>query len=129
MKLLIITNLLFMLVIALRFVWHRWVSLWACGAFWIVIVVWQACTIVAYHPHIIPKLLTSIGMIMNCLVTVANGGVMPVIGADEDHSIWMVAKPWHRFLSCADHASWWGFSVGDFVLFLGIALSGVKSIP
>ncbi len=71
-------------------------------------------------------LLILLGAVSNAVVTVFNGGFMPVVGMPRSFSplfpVWQPAHASHGFLLLADHAALHYFSMGDFFLIAGTAI-------
>lgn len=61
------------------------------------------------------------GMAMNAVVTLANGGRMPVreMSRPKFNQVWVRARSHHRLLWLSDHDRWFGASLGDAVLLCG----------
>ena len=59
------------------------------------------------------------GALANGAVTLANGGKMPGDDVKERWSLWVPATESHHLLWLGDN--YWGFSLGDFGIFIGFA--------
>jgi len=113
--------------ILVRFAWWETmpgllpcVIVWALSALWL-----YAFIASASSPwSLLSRWTVAIGLPLNATVTIANGGLMPVVGMTDDaHSIWVPATEAHVFLALADHVQYWGLSIGDGFIFGGIALA------
>ena len=110
-----------LLTLPIRILWQFWANTSMSGVFWILAFAdepfrWRRRTFLG-KAFSLPMY---IGAAMNALVTLSNGGKMPVVGRDEPFSFWVPAVESHRFLMLADRYG--GFSLGDFFLFGGFAL-------
>ncbi len=106
-------------VIGLRMLWQIWPGLLTCSVFWGACLTSDAIKLPTLTGALlISKILTTSGAGLNAVVTLANRGYMPVIGGSR-FSLWVAASPGeHRLLWLADR--FWGFSVGDFAIVLGM---------
>jgi hypothetical protein len=111
-----------MLTLLLWLVWKAYPDVAICTAFWLS-VIWFI------HSKNVIRCsggsFVLLGVVLNALVTEANGGVMPVIGMPTHFRaaspIWQSAGTNNHFLLLADHMSLHFFSLGDLAL-LGGAL-------
>ena len=112
-----------MLALILWLVWKAHPDVVICTAFWLS-VIW----------FIHSKQLTRrsggsfvlLGVVLNALVTEANGGVMPVIGMPTHFRpaspIWQAAGTNNHLLLLADHTWLHFFSIGDLALIGGASM-------
>jgi hypothetical protein len=123
-KLLVLASLPLLTV---RVAWLAWPSTALGMAFWgallLVIAGWASFL----GKRAIPRhciYLAAAGALLNGMVTVANGGYMPVHGLeiDAEGAIWRSAEHGGNLLFLADRMSWGGASPGDFFLAAGIAI-------
>lgn len=106
-----------MLALPFRILWQYYPNIWCCCLFWFV------ATGVQFwgHPAKYQEV-AIVGLLCNAVVTIANGGKMPVIGWGSGTvlSVWRPAQPGDRFLMLCDR--FWGFSIGDFMIIAGMLL-------
>ena len=106
----------------LRLVWQIRPNLFTCALFWATSF-WWAFTRPSFHSDV-SDWFGNAGIAANALVTLANGGFMPVVGAKGRFSLWVVSDRHHRLLWLADRykVGPFVFSVGDFLIFAGLAI-------
>jgi hypothetical protein len=110
------------ITLAARFIWQWKPNLWTCLLFWAVAIGFDILNI-RRNPAVSWRYFALLGVICNALVTLANGGFMPVLGKSGSFiSVWVKANTSHRLLFLADR--FWGFSIGDFFI-LGALLSSL----
>lgn len=111
------------LALLLSFAWREHPDVAICAAFWLSVVSALYLTKLIYRPA---GLVVLLGAVCNAVVTVFNGGVMPVVGMPNTFSpafpIWQAAHGNQGLLTLADHASLYYFSIGDFLLMIGAAI-------
>ena len=110
-----------MLTLAFRVLWQWKPNLLTCAVFWGVAI---GCEVVSIcrHPQTAWRYTALLGASCNALVTLANGGLMPVLGLHgSPMAVWVKATSSHRLLWLADR--FWGFSVGDFFIIGGLLSS------
>jgi len=112
-----------MLTLMLSVLWKEYPNVALCALFWLS-TVWMT-----YSMKLVSRpagLLILLGAVSNALVTVFNGGVMPVVGMPSSFSpvfpVWQQAHGNHGLLLLADHASLYYFSIGDFFLIAGASM-------
>lgn len=107
--------------LVLRVAWQMAPSVAICGIFWVATI---AFMVVQIREEVLRPWsrrfawVTVVGAVLNAVVTIANGGYMPVLGQDVSLSVWTTATDSHVLLFLADQYA--GFSVGDFFIFAGI---------
>ena len=104
----------------LSVLWKAHPDITICALFWLSIV-WMT-----YSMKVMSRpagLLILLGAVSNAVVTLFNGGVMPVVGMPRSFSpvfpVWQQAHANHGLLLLADHASLGYFSIGDLLLIAG----------
>jgi hypothetical protein len=116
-----------------RLGWQLHPTLWSCGIFWSA--VWvnlflprtsseraeaKSRTAGRSEQEIaIVALCVLFGMLSNTLVTLANGGIMPVVGSmavGSPFSVWIPATPQMHLLWLSDHTILLGCSIGDLLM-------------
>jgi hypothetical protein len=104
-----------------RVVWHWRPSLKTCLLFWLWVLLLR---VAVWHPSMAAAV-SGVGLLLNAAVTLLNRGYMPVMDGSVTGNIWVEATPRHRLLWLCDRfgPAWAKFSVGDFLIFGGIALS------
>jgi lipoprotein signal peptidase len=109
------------LILSVIWKWHPDVAI--CALFWVSVVWTTHSTKLVSHPA---GLMILLGAVSNAVVTVFNGGVMPVVGMPNSFSplfpVWQRAHGTHGLLLLADHASLHYFSIGDFFLIAGASM-------
>jgi hypothetical protein len=107
-----------MIVLALRVVWQFLPNIYTCLLFWAVVF----ASLALDHSREPFRYVRLIGVMMNALVTIANGGFMPCVGTN--YSLISVWKPASltpgRLLFLCDRFG--GFSIGDFFIFGSLLL-------
>ncbi len=105
------------LPLLLSILWKVHPDVAICALFWLSIVWMTHATKLVSRPA---GLLILLGAVSNAVVTVLNGGVMPVVGMPKSFSplfpVWQRAHASHGLLLLADHASLNYFSIGDFFM-------------
>jgi hypothetical protein len=113
-------------ILTARMVWQRRPGLFTCALFWTISVVF---IVLLDWSITLSQLLLTLGLVLNAVVTLANGGFMPVatqrrLGSNA-RSLWVQRESGQRFLFLADNygTRFIRFSVGDTFLLFGIILS------
>lgn len=118
---------MFALVLGARLMWQRRPNLSTCATFWaiafvLVLLPWSAA---------LSQFVLGAGILSNALVTLANGGFMPVAAhrriRGSARSLWVQRESGQKLLFLADNfgTSAMRFSVGDVLLVAGIVLSSL----
>ena len=111
------------LPLILSVLWKVYPDIVICALFWLSIIWMTHSMKLVSHPA---GLLILLGAVSNAVVTVFNGGVMPVVGMPNSFSplfpVWQRAQGSHGLLLLADHASLYYFSIGDFCLIAGASM-------
>jgi lipoprotein signal peptidase len=111
------------LPLILSVLWKAHPNVAICALFWLSIVWMTHSTKLVSRPA---GLMILLGAVSNAVVTVFNGGVMPVVGMPNSFSplfpVWQRAHGTHGLLLLADHASLYYFSMGDFFLIAGASM-------
>jgi hypothetical protein len=111
------------LPLILSVLWKVHPDIAVCALFWLSIVWLLHSMKLVSHPA---GLLILLGAVSNAVVTVFNGGIMPVVGMPKSFSpvfpVWQQSHGTHRLLLLADHASLYYFSIGDFCLIAGASI-------
>ena len=95
-------------IIGLRLLWQWKPGFFTCLIFWSVV----GAGLSYDHLQDLPLIL---GIASNALVTLANGGFMPVKGARRQRfSLWVRSTKAHRLRGLGDNYK--GFSIGDILL-------------
>lgn len=99
----------------LRVAWQFGPSFVICTLFWLAVTrsEVQLYRRLELRSSRLLALVMGLGMTMNALVTLINGGYMPVVGEHDSFSLWVTSTEATRLLWLADHTDWWGFSIGD----------------
>lgn len=107
-----------------RGVWQYFPGIATCALFWSCAMFFQTFLIIdkRYLTSKVARVVTTLGVVSNMIVTLANGGYMPVVSGG-DYSLWVTATDTHRLMPLADIYS--GFSIGDFAIGLGLVLACV----
>jgi hypothetical protein len=104
----------------LSVLWKAHPDIAICALFWLSIVWMTHSMKLVSRPA---GFLILLGAVSNAVVTVFNGGVMPVVGMPRSFSplfpVWQRAHASHGLLLLADHASLHYFSMGDLFLIAG----------
>jgi lipoprotein signal peptidase len=115
--------MIIILALFLSVLWKAYPDTAICALFWLSIV-W-----ITYSTKLVSRpagLLILLGAVSNAVVTVFNGGVMPVVGMPNSFSpvfpVWQQAHGTHGLLLLADHASLYYFSIGDVLLIAGASM-------
>ena len=112
-------------IVAARVIWQRGPNVFTCALFWIA----ASAILVIGWTWTVYQLLLAAGIACNALVTLANGGFMPVAShrklSGPARSVWVQRENARHLLFLGDN---WGnrfvrFSIGDTLLAAGIALS------
>jgi hypothetical protein len=114
-------------VLGARLLWQRRPNPGTCATFWtvafvVVLLPWS----VAFS-----QLALGAGVLSNALVTLANGGFMPVAAhrrlQGSARSLWVQRESGQKLLFLADNfgTNSIRFSIGDALLLIGIVLSGL----
>jgi hypothetical protein len=122
-------DLLYLLIIpallAARILWTRKPGLLTCGLFW-----GSPLVLVTLGFEVVPSQFLLVGgLACNALVTLANGGYMPVRAQWRQRgparSLWVQRTSGQHLLFLADNFGnrWIRFSVGDVLIAAGIVLS------
>lgn len=102
--------------LVLRVVWQVDTGLFTCMLFWIAAVRFGVREVLQTNrqsSRILARV-SLVGLLCNAVVTIANGGYMPVVGDGITNlSVWVTSTEATRLLWLADHTDWWGFSIGD----------------
>lgn len=125
--------------IATRVLWQMFPSVVSCALFWYVAFVRPIVMISRSEP---PKKTREgdgpfwiaamglfgisvllVGACMNAVVTLANGGYMPVGQPDVHSALWVTSTEAHRLRFLGDN--YWGFSLGDFAIVSGFLIVGL----
>ncbi len=109
-------------VFLMRGIWQLYPCIATCAVFWLSVVFWRALFIFG-EKYLSLKIAWSImllGAASNMVVTLANGGYMPVL-SEKSSSIWVTATNSHKLMALADIYS--GFSIGDFIIGLGVVVA------
>lgn len=118
----------FAAVITTWMAWKQTASLSLCWLFWLCLL----AVVAGIRPKGYGVLMLITGTASNAAVTLANGGVMPAVGAPITmrvmSPIWGLSSTHPNLLMLADHAAWGYFSVGDFCLQIGCLLVVVKFV-
>lgn len=111
-----------MILLVLRIVWQVYPGVFTCLAFWAV------ALISGVHDDAPGRWVWLTGTACNALVTLANGGYMPVLGPEGKNafSLWVSGGESHRLLWLADR--FWGFSIGDFFIGAGLLIYFVSTL-
>src|SRR5437773_9370826 len=115
----------FALLIAARMLWQRRPNQWTCGLFWGIALGSQ---IIGWS-FALSQIAITVGILSNAVVTLANGGFMPVAGHrrinPRARSLWVQRAGSQHLLFLADNfgTSFIRFSVGDVFILAGIILS------
>jgi len=127
-------------MIAARVVWQIWPNVVTCAVFWVLTARWLVTTFVAApsdkadpvsgdtgevgvfaYIGFVGFIGMGLGLLANAVVTLVNGGLMPVSKpGDEGMSIWVAATDAHHLRFLGDNYA--GFSLGDLVALGGVVL-------
>ncbi|MEE9303053.1 MAG: hypothetical protein V3U84_04620 [Thiotrichaceae bacterium] len=110
--------------LVMRGVWMWKPGISTCALFWLCAIFVQTLLIIdrRYLASKVAQGFVVLGAISNMIVTLTNGGYMPVVSGDN-HSFWVTATDTHKLMPLADIYS--GFSIGDFAIGLGLVLAFV----
>lgn len=113
--------LILLLVLPMRFVWESYPVLWACLLFWGPVSVLHVANICGNPRYRVGFTLMAVGALCNAVVTIANGGTMPVPGPPMRGvgSIWVEMGDESRLIWLADFLPG-RMSIGDWILTAGI---------
>ena len=115
------------LLVCGRLLWQRRPNLATCATFWLI----------AFLVMLLPwstalsQFVLGAGILSNALVTLANGGFMPVAAhrrlRGSARSLWVQRESGQKLLFLADNfgTNFIRFSVGDVILLAGIVLASV----
>jgi len=111
-------------LLGMRYTWEVHPGIFTCALFWLGAILFETIIITGkrYLTSRIARGITTLGILSNMVVTLANGGYMPVLSG-EGHSLWVTATNSHRLMPLADIYS--GFSIGDFAIGLGFLVAYV----
>ena len=119
--------MILLMSISLRIFWQLWPCFLLCATFWGFMIGTDVYQL--FHNFELARLITIIGVSSNALVTLANKGIMPVTGNfGSPLSVWQPATKDSRLLLLADHSILYGFSMGDFIIILGLLIAIVQVI-
>jgi hypothetical protein len=113
------------LLLAARLFWQRRPNFLTCALFWALALV----LILTTWSTTVSQFFFLIGIALNAVVTLANGGFMPVAvrgrGRGQPRSLWVQQESGQRLLILADNFGnrFIRFSVGDAFLAVGLVLS------
>lgn len=114
-------------------VWRLYPTLFTCGLAWSMSLIWVIVFLnqVTGLSERSAVMCGSVGLLSNAIVTLANGGMMPVLMPSTGSYEWSSAGPWvpartdHVFLILADRMDWFGLSVGDGFLIAAPLFAGL----
>jgi hypothetical protein len=115
-----------LIILAGRLVWQRRPNLATCSLFWLIAFLFVVVLGWANAPS---QYILTLGILSNALVTLANGGYMPVKAqrrlTGPARSLWVQRTSGQRLLFLADNFgnNTIRFSVGDALLLAGIILA------
>lgn len=122
---------LFLKLIAVLITWLAWkqsASLTMCWLFWVTLLAVE----LSLAKSNLSIALVAFGTACNATVTLLNNGIMPVVDMpitfQPANPIWQAASSKHLALALADHASFWYFSIGDFLCQAGGLVLAVKFV-
>lgn len=109
-----------LILLALRFMWQKNPGLPFALVFW-----GTALVMDLMEPQSFGSIVSHAGALSNMIVVLANEGYMPVVGDRHGSmfSVWKAADEDSKLLFLADQTKWRGMSIGDFLIFGGIAIS------
>lgn len=118
-----------LLALVLSVLWKAHPDISSCALFWLTVVWMTHSTKLVFRPA---GLIILLGVVSNAVVTVFNGGVMPVVGMPHSFSplfpVWHQAQANSGFLFLADHACLHYFSIGDFFLLAGASMLAITKV-
>jgi len=109
--------------LVLRIAWQVAPSTVICWMFWVAALRFSIQDTRALKDPWSQRLavISIVGIALNFVVTMMNGGYMPVVGdMASGISVWTTATDAHHLLFLADQGDWWGFSIGDGFIFGGL---------
>jgi hypothetical protein len=125
-------KLRFIVVAIFWFVWRSAPGVFTCAGYWLSIFSVLEIALRSRKMSEPEAIFLFSGVLSNAVVTVGNGGIMPVIGMPSSivpaAGIWSASGAGSHWLILADNARLWFYSVGDILLFIGIIMFSVRKL-
>lgn len=120
---------IFFILMTFRMAWQMAPGIVACSLFWFVVILNTVRLYVTMEDKILKYIfqtLITLGILSNAIVTIVNGGYMPVINGENSYSLWVISTEVHKLTFLADRFA--GFSIGDIFILTPIIIALVLGL-